>query len=123
MAQTGVHHVAHRETVEADVADITRYLEDTLGPKLVAHLAGVENARTVARWANGERRPRTDSEERLRCAYYVFRILNEVESSHTVRAWFAGMNPLLDEKAPVGVIRAGRFEDVVAAAKAFVADG
>jgi hypothetical protein len=112
---------AHRQSVESTPADVARFLQDALGQKLVAYIANVSGPRTVARWVAGDRRPGTDSEERLRAAFYIFRLLGETESSHIVRAWFAGMNPALGESAPATAIREGRLEDAVAAAKAFIA--
>jgi hypothetical protein len=114
---------AHRQTVESTPDDMARFLQDALGQKLVAYIAHVSGPRTVARWVSNERSPNSSAEGRLSVAFYVFRLLSDVESSHVVRAWFAGLNPLLDEKAPATVIREGRFQEVVAAAKAFVSDG
>jgi hypothetical protein len=119
----GATRQAHRQTVESSAGDMARFLQDALGQKLVAYIANVSGARTVARWVAGERNPGQDSEERLRAAFYIFRLLSEVEGSHVVRAWFAGLNPLLEDTAPATAIREGRAREAVAAAKAFVSDG
>lgn len=111
---------AHRQTVESTPADVARFLQDALGQKLVAYIANVSGPRTVAHWVAGDRSPGTESEARLRAAFYIFRLLGETESSHIVRAWFAGMNPSLGETAPATAIREGKLEDAVAAAKAFL---
>lgn len=113
---------AHRQTVESTPRDVARFLQDALGQKLVAYIANVSGERTVAHWVAGTRSPNADAEERLRAAFYIFRLLGEVESSHVVRAWFVGMNPALDETAPATAIREGRLRDAAAAAKAFLAD-
>jgi hypothetical protein len=114
---------AHRQTVESTPADVARFLQDALGQKLVAYIAHVSGPRTVAHWVAGSRSPSAAAEERLRAAFYVFRLLGEAESSHVVRAWFVGMNPALEETAPATAIREGRLKDAVAAAKAFLAGG
>ena len=114
---------AHRQTVESSPADVARFLQDALGQKLVAYITNVSGPRTVAHWVAGDRRPSSEPEERLRAAFYIFRLLGEGESSHVVRAWFAGLNPVLDDAAPATAIREGRTRDAVAAAKAFLADG
>jgi hypothetical protein len=119
----GATKQAHRQTVETSPGDIARFLQEALGQKLVAYIAAVSSPRTVARWVAGEREPGPEAEQRLRAAFYIFRLLSEVESSHVVRAWFAGLNPLLDEVAPATAIRDGAMQDAVAAAKAFVSDG
>ena len=112
---------AHRQTVESTPADVARFLQDALGQKLVAYIANVSGPRTVAHWVAGDRHPKPEAEERLRAAFYVFRLLGEAESSHIVRAWFAGMNPALGDTAPATAIREGKARDAVAAAKAFLA--
>jgi hypothetical protein len=114
---------AHRKAVESSIADVVVYLQEVLGQKLVAHIAGVADPRTVARWAAGERSPRTEHEQRLRCAYQTFQLLLAGESPHTVRAWFLGLNPQLDDQSPAQSIREGDFRNVLVAARAFLAEG
>jgi hypothetical protein len=114
---------AHRQTTETSIEQITAYLEEVLGRKLVAALAGVADPKAVGRWAAGERSPRAAAEERLRVAYQVFRLLLTEESKHTIRAWFIGLNPQLNDESPTMVIRAGRFQEVMVAAKAYVSGG
>jgi len=114
---------AHRQTTETSIEQITAFLEEVLGRKLVATLAGVADPKAVGRWAAGERSPRSAAEERLRVAYQVFRLLLTEESKHTIRAWFIGLNPQLNDESPIMVIRAGRFQEVMVAAKAYVSGG
>jgi hypothetical protein len=98
----------------------TAFLQDELGQKLVAHMAGVSDPKTVCRWAKGERMPRADSEHRLRESYRIFQLLLTKESPHTVRAWFVGLNPQLDDESPARAIGEGRTRDALVAAKAFL---
>lgn len=114
---------AHRQVVRSSTSDIARFLEEVLGGKLVAFVTDVSDPRTVSRWASGERNPRSDHEERLRSAAQIFRLLNTAESPHTVRAWFVGLNPQLDDESPAAAIHEGRFREVIVAAKAFLAEG
>ncbi len=111
------------ETAEASVENIAQFLEEVLGRKLVAFMAGATDPKAVGKWAAGERTPRPEAEKRLRTAYRVFQLLNAEESPHTVRAWFIGLNPQLDEESPAQAIRDDRLRDVVIAAKAYVAGG
>jgi hypothetical protein len=106
---------AHRKAVESTVQDVVGYLQEVLGQKLVAYIAGVSEPRTVGRWAAHE--------QRLRCAYQTFQLLLAEEAPHTVRAWFLGLNPQLDDESPAESIRKGAFRDVLVAAKAFLAGG
>jgi hypothetical protein len=45
------------------------------------------------------------------------------ESDHTIRAWFIGMNPQLDDESPIEAVLSGRHKEVLAAARAFLAGG
>lgn len=114
---------AHRRVTETDIRQITEYLEEVLGRKLVATLADVKDPKAVARWAAGERSPRTHAEERLRAGYQIFRLLMAAEAPHTVRAWFIGLNPQLHDESPLLVIREGRFQEAMVAARAYIAGG
>lgn len=114
---------AHRQVTESGIEQITQYLEEVLGRKLVATLAGVKDAKAVTRWASGERAPPTGAEERLRVAYQIFRLLLTAESPHTVRAWFIGLNPQLADESPILAIQEGRFQEAMVAARAYIAGG
>lgn len=114
---------AHRTTVESSMADIVGFLQEVLGQKLVAHIADVSDPKAVARWASGDRAPRSASEERLRGAYQVFQMLNTEEASHTIRAWFLGLNPQLGDVSPASALHEGRTRDVLVAAKSYLAGG
>ena len=114
---------AHRTTVESSMADVAAFLQDALGQKLVAYMANISDPKAVGRWASGERKTRPETERRLRDAQYIFRLLVTKESPYTVRAWFVGLNPQLDDESPATVIRDGRTRDALVAAKAFLAGG
>lgn len=114
---------AHRTTVETSTADVAAFLKDVFGQKFVAYIAGVSDPKTVGRWAKGERAPRGEAEHRLREVFRIFQLLQTQESPHTVRAWFVGLNPQLDDESPAEAISDGRVRDVLVAAKAFLAGG
>ena len=87
-------------------------------------MVGVEDPKTVGKWATEKHLPRDlDTQRKLRDAYHVFRLLLTQESPYTVRAWFVGLNPQLDDESPATAIREGRTRDVLVAAKAFLAGG
>lgn len=114
---------AHHKAVSFEIADIARFLQETLGQKLVAYIAGVSDPKTVGHWARGEQAPRDEADLRLRAAFQIFHLLQGEESPHTVRAWFVGLNPQLDDETPVDAIREGRVKDVLVAARAYIAGG
>jgi hypothetical protein len=114
-------HAAHAAAVKTETAEIAQFLSENLGPTLTAFIAGVDK-RTITRYIKGDQ-PREDQEKRLRAAYQIFNLIHEVEANHTVRAWFMGMNPQLDDESPAESIAAGDFRGTMAAARAFIAGG
>lgn len=115
---------AHRATVESSVADIAAFLQDAFGQKLVAFMVGVDDPKTIGRWASKRSAPQdSEVERRLRDAFQIFRLLLAKESPYTVRAWFVGLNPQLDDESPATAIRDGRTRETLIAAKAFLAGG
>lgn len=109
----------HDGSVRAQPQEITGFLRELFGAKLVAHMAGIADDKRVHKWANGAPMSPT-SESRLRAAYQVAWYLLEHDSAETLRAWFIGMNPQLDFEAPADAIRDDRPREVMVAAKAFV---
>jgi hypothetical protein len=114
---------AHRKQVSFDIADIAVFLQETLGQKLVAYMAGVSDPKTVGQWIRRAQQPRHDAEVKLRTAFQVFHLLQNEESPHTVRAWMIGMNPQLDDLSPAEAIHQGMLKETWVAAKAYVSGG
>ena len=111
---------AHLQTTRLSIADIAGMLQDVLGQKLTAHLAGLTDPKAIGIYTRGDRKPRIETEERLRLAYQVFQIIVDADSDHVARAWFIGLNPQLDDTAPADAIRDGLLKEVLTAARAFV---
>jgi len=106
----------------ANGAEQAAYLQDLFGPRLTAFMVGVGDPSEVDRWARGETRPDPGVERRLADAFDVAHRLRRVESAQAVRAWFVGMNPDLDDRAPADVI-ASEPDLVLNAATIFLATG
>lgn len=113
---------AHAQAVQDCPAEIATFLRDHLGVQLTALLTDAD-VRTVNRWAADEGSPRETAEKRLRAAYQVFRLLEGFEASPTIRAWFMGMNPQLDDLSPAEAIANDQYRDVMSAARAFASGG
>ena len=113
---------AHREVLKTSPQDLSSELSRVLGRQLVGLIVG-KDARTVLRWNAGETKPAAPQERKLRDSYQIYLTLAAVEGDHTIRAWFMGMNPQLDDESPAEVIAAGRAKDVMAAARAFATGG
>lgn len=114
---------AHVTTVRMSIADIARFLQDNLGQRLTARITNISDPRQVGKWVSGDSAPRQEAEDRLRAALQVFQLIQDAESLHTARAWMIGMNPQLEDEAPLTVIADGRFKDVMVAARAYVDGG
>ena len=114
----------HKDAVRIPFADLTSFLKDHLGPAAVSIIAGGADAKTIAGWAKGQRQPKDPAiEPRLRSAYQIFQLIQTVEAPQTIRAWFLGMNPQLEDLAPVQALAADQQREVLSAARAFVAGG
>lgn len=101
--------------------DLSERLARVLGRHVLAVVAK-KDVRTIQRWIAGGTVAATD-ERRLRDAYQVYSLLASVEGDHTIRAWFVGMNPQLEDIAPAEALGDNRARDVMAAARAFVNGG
>jgi hypothetical protein len=114
---------AHRRAVETNLPDLVRVLDEALGRSLLAHIAGVD-PKTIGRWIDAKQAPRADvAEARIRTAFQVMQMLLVRDSEHTVRAWFIGLNPQLDDTAPAEALRAGQLREVIVAVKSFTLAG
>jgi hypothetical protein len=117
-----VQQAAYEQAARLSIAVIAADLQNVLGQRLTALIAGVSDAGAVSRWIKGRRRPHPEAEKNLRDAYQIVQLLQSVEGKETIRAWFLGMNPELGDESPALVIRE-RPREVLDAAKAFVAHG
>lgn len=109
---------AHHESVTESITSVTEFLVDLLGTRMTARLACVDPS-SISRWKSGGV-PKDEAEQRLRAAHQVAVLLLSADDIHTVRAWFIGMNPQLDDDAPIDVIASGNVKAVLAAARSFV---
>lgn len=111
-----------RQNTRTPISEVAAHLLANLGPTMTAAIAG-KDSKTVRRWAAGQSQVPESAEGRLRRTHRIFTYLELVDSAPTVRAWFMGMNPQLNDRAPVECMVDGEFHDVLAAAKAFVTGG
>ncbi len=117
-----VEQTVHGLATRLELPALVRSLQDVLGQRLVAVLAGVSDAKAVGKWARGERAPHPEAERRLREAFHITQLLLQSESAETLRAWFIGMNPDLDDQAPA-LLLAENPQAVLGAARNFLANG
>lgn len=115
---------AHQRAVTATPAEMAGYLQELLGQKLTALMAGVENPKTVGKWVRGQE-PHPAYVIRIRDAFQIATLLELASSRQTVRSWFMGMNPSLDDRAPALVLadEPDAAPHVMRAARGFLAHG
>src|SRR3954447_23086289 len=97
-------HVSE-EATRLRIDAIATYLQQQLGQKLTAYLAGVTDPKMVGRWAAGRAQPRDEREMRLRDAFKATRMIVEPSAPPTARAWWAAPNPPRAARAPAAVVR------------------
>ena len=104
------------------VPRIAAYLQETVGQRVAAAMAGLVDAKQIGRYAreNGPE-PHGSTERRLREGYKVVRMLVDAYDAKTARAWLFGTNTRLDDQAPIEVLGAAtktaEFTAVVRAAR------
>lgn len=119
---------AYADAARMSQTELVSSLRDLLGAKLVAYLGRVKETRAVRQWADGTRKiGNPDDLERLRIAYRAARLITERDSAAVAQAWFQGLNPSLDDRAPALLLREAELTDigpqVLAAARQFAAVG
>jgi hypothetical protein len=66
-------------------------------------------------------------QQRLRVALQVASILSEAASARIAHAWIQGLNPQLDDRSPVCLLREGDVQEigpaVIGVARAFLVGG
>jgi len=118
---------AHRRAVQASFPDIVAELVEILGKKLTAYVGGVKDTRVIERWMRGGTDPYRDADPRIRLAYQIAKTLSEHDSPRVVQAWFTGLNPELQDRTPIRLLKEEDVEKVgpelLNAMRAFLAGG
>jgi len=110
---------AHVRAVESAITPAVKSLVEMLGKALVAVVVN-RDVKTISRWVSGHGPSGIDEQRRIRDALQIVELLLTGDSPSTVRAWFMGMNPQLDDENPAEVLSEGRAREVMAAARAYV---
>lgn len=93
------------EAATLSVRRIAAYLQDTVGQRVAAAIAGLSDAKQIGRYARADGPdPHPVTERRLREGYKVVRMLTDAYDARTTRAWLFGTNTRLDDQAPVEVL-------------------
>jgi hypothetical protein len=117
---------AYRESTTTAFPALVRTLTGIIGKKLTAYVAGVKDVRALDRWMDGAE-PYKDAEARLRFTFRVVRTLQKSDHPAVVQAWLTGLNPELNDRVPVRLLREGDLEkvapEILGAVRAFLAGG
>lgn len=95
---------AHRRSVQAPFPEIVEELVSLIGKKLTAYIGGVKDTRHVERWIAGAE-PYRDADRKIRLAYQIAKTLSEHDSPRVAQAWLLGLNPELQDRAPLRLLR------------------
>jgi hypothetical protein len=117
---------AHREATTAPFPRLVGELVAVIGKKLTAYIAGVKDVRAIDRWMD-EAVPYKSAEERLRFAFRVVKTIENQEDRSVVQSWLTGLNPELNDRVPIRLLREGDLEivgpEILGAVRAFLAGG
>lgn len=87
------------------LAEITTYLENTVGQRVTAAVAGLNDVQQLAKYIRKSNPEPDDIEERrLREGYKIVRVIVDAYDATTARAWLFGTNSRLDDRAPIEVL-------------------
>ena len=119
---TGAAQRLDDEAATRSIREIAAYLQDAVGQRVAAAIAGLIDAKQIGRYAREDGpEPHGATERRLREGYKVVRMLIDAYDAKTARAWLFGTNTRLDDRAPVEVLGAAietaEFAAVVRAAR------
>jgi hypothetical protein len=118
--------LAYREATSLEFSKLVKELTAILGKKLTAYIASVKDSRAIDRWISGSE-PYKGVEERLRLAYRLAKVIGDQEGPRIVQAWFTGLNPELNDRVPIRLLREEEIEsvgpEILGAARAFLAGG
>lgn len=118
--------LAYREATTLEFPKLVAELTGILGKKLTAYIASVKDVRAVDRWMTGSEAYK-GVEERLRLAFRLAKMIGDQEGSRVVQAWFTGLNPELNDRVPIRLLREESIEtagpELLGAARAFLAGG
>jgi hypothetical protein len=93
----------HREALPA--SDTVEELVSIIGKKFVAYIASENDGRIIDQWISGELSPLPKVNSRLELALKLCLIILDRFDETTVQAWIQGVNPELDDKVALVMLR------------------
>ena len=110
------------EAATRSIREVAAYLQDAVGQRVAAGIAGLADAKQIGRYARESGpEPHGATERRLREGYKVVKMIVDAYDAKTARAWLFGTNTRIDDRAPIEVLGAAsdtaQFAMVVRAAR------
>jgi hypothetical protein len=102
---------AHNLAMSRPIGSVVAQLIDILGATTVAVIGGVTETRAVHQWTTGRGPHR---EHVLRFALQIALMIADGDGYESVRAWFQGSNPHLDDGIPALMLRSQPLEEIQA---------
>ena len=114
----------YEESLKLEVRDLVSKLVGMIGKTLTAYIAAVPDANIVDAWRSQDDRPSPEVEAKLRFAYRVAKDIAQRYSPGVAQAWLQGVNPELDDRVALRLIREGELiqvqPDILAAKSLFL---
>ena len=90
------------EAATRDIREIARWLQEQLGQRMAAHLAGLNDAKQIGRYGREDGpAPSSRIGRRLREGYKIVQMIVLAYDAKTAKAWLFGTNTRLDDDAPI----------------------
>ena len=107
-----------------NIEHVVRYLTKLVGPTTVKIMTSIDPFEDdLSKWLTGSQKPSKDQETKLREAYELIQLFENVEDA---RVWFRSENTFLEKKgwatSPRVAIKHGCFEDARRSARETIAE-
>jgi hypothetical protein len=109
MAMTLISEAAvdalERDAAVLEIGAIAKYLQDELGQRMAAYMAGLTDAKQIGRYSRADGPTPSDKvDRRLREGYKVVRMIAASYDTRTAKAWLFGTNTRLNDNAPIELL-------------------
>src|SRR5262245_34627402 len=94
--------ILEHEAATLDIREIARRLQEQLGQRVAAHLAGLTDVKQIGPYGREDGpEPNGRTERRMREGYKIVQMIVVAYDAKTAKAWLFGTNTRLDDDAPI----------------------
>ena len=105
--------VALRQASLTPAPQVVAQLVETLGPRLVAYIAGVKDSRTLVNWQDKGEVPYIPARRLQTVLAAVLTLRQHTTDPQELAAWFTWMTDALDDASPAGYLRGAEDDEAV----------